>query len=96
MTSGPRRPAFLAVGQFRPGAQQPLWFSAPRKFLDGGEFDVSGEQGGGRPPGDLGTYTSFTIRNRENVLWYPDRKVFLLGKTVTEEFLAAMKVFPEE
>ena len=94
MTWGPRYPAFLALAEFRPRAQQPLWFGAPRTFLDAGEFDVTGEQGVGKP--NVGVYTSFTTRNGENVLWHPDRKVFLLGKKVTEEFLAGLKASPEK
>ena len=92
-TWGPRRPAFLALAEFRPGAQQPLWFGEPRQFLDS-EYDVTGE----RNPAvvGVGTYTSFTTRNGENVLWHPDRKVFLLGKKVTDEFLAGMKASPEK
>jgi len=94
MTWGPRYPAFLALAEFRPRAQQPLWFSEPKQFLDAGEFDVTGEQGVGKP--NVGVYTSFTTRNGENVLWHPDRKVFLLGKKVTDEFLAAMKASPKK
>ena len=41
-----------------------------------------------------GVYTSFTTRTGENVLWHPDRKVFLLGKKVTEKFLAGLKASP--
>lgn len=35
---------------------------------------------------------SFTIRNKRRILWYPDRKFFLLGKKITEEFLADLKM----
>ena len=56
--------------------------------------------GPGTPPGapgmptntDLSLYSSFTVRNGRNMLWYPDRKFFLLGKEVTGEFLADMRV----
>lgn len=90
-THSPRYPAYLALGEFRPRAHQLLWFSRPKVFLDVGEFDVSGEATGS---GGVGTYTSFTCRHGEHVLWHPDRKVFLLGKRVTEEFLADL-VVPE-
>ena len=29
-----RRPAFLALGEFRPGAEQPIWFSESKQFMD--------------------------------------------------------------
>jgi hypothetical protein len=29
---------------------------------------------------------------RKRILWFPDRKMFLLGKYITDEFLADMKV----
>ena len=37
-------------------------------------------------------YSSFTTRNGTNVLWYPDRKFFLLGKRIGDELLADLEV----
>ena len=37
-------------------------------------------------------YASFTNRNGNDVLWYPDTKFFLLGKRITPQFLADMDV----
>ena len=37
-----------------------------------------------------GTYTSFTQWKGQSVLWYPDRKFYLLGKKI-EEFDIAEK-----
>jgi hypothetical protein len=39
---------------------------------------------------DLALYSSFTLRHGQAVLWYPDRKFFLLGKR-----LEAEKWFPQ-
>ena len=41
---------------------------------------------------ECGCYPSFTTRGGENVLWHPDRKFFLLGKQITADFLAALRV----
>jgi hypothetical protein len=85
--SSNRRPAYIAVGQFRPGAQQPLWFSESRLLMD--------NDGAGLGPldrVDIGGYTSFTSRGGNNVLWHPERKFFLLGKKITPEILAGLDV----
>lgn len=42
--------------------------------------------------GSLSMYSSFTNRNGNDVLWYPDSKFFLLGKQITAEFLSEMKI----
>lgn len=82
-----RRPAYLALGEFRPGARQPVWFSRPKFFMDSG----------GHPLGplqrtEIGIYTSFTDLDGKKVLWHPDRKFFLLGKYVTDEWLSDLSV----
>ena len=41
---------------------------------------------------DIGVYSSFTTRQGNNVLWHPDRKSFLLGKRLTDPFLADLTV----
>jgi len=93
-TSGPRRPAFIALGEFRPGADQPIWFSESKQLMD-----TDGFRADGTPPvegrhgsTDIGVYSSFTTRDGVNVLWHPDRKTFLVGKKITPEFLADLKV----
>ncbi len=93
--AGPRRPCYLALGEFRPGADQPLWFSPPKLFMDTDGITVAGSPAGapGKPAGaDLSLYSSFTARGGRDILWYPDRKFFLLGKQVTPAFLADMRV----
>lgn len=89
-THGPRRPAFLALAEFRPKADQPLWFSDSKQFMDNDDVGVDGRPE--HPQKGIGIYTSFTTRKGNNVLWHPDRKFFLLGKRVTPEFLADLKV----
>ena len=41
---------------------------------------------------DCGVYPSVTKRNGNFVLWHPDRKFFLLGKKITNQWLADLKV----
>lgn len=82
-----RRPAFIAVGEFQPNAHQPIWFSKPKQILDNDGVIVS-------PKGtnEIATYTSFTIYKGKQILWYPDRKYYLLGKYITDEMLSDMNV----
>jgi hypothetical protein len=85
-----RYPAYIALAEFRPNAQQPLWFSQPKLLMH--------HDGMGLGPGkrtDLGVYPSFTNRNGNDVLWHPDRKFFLLGKRITREWLADLTVAAE-
>jgi hypothetical protein len=81
-----RRPVYLVPGRFRAGADQPVWFDEPRFFMDHGGVGL------GRPgtPGrqDLALYASFTVRRGKAVLWYPDRKFFLLGRVIGDEWFA--------
>lgn len=88
--SGPRRPAFIALGEYRPDAEQPIWFSDSKQLMDSDGLWVDGKTD--FPLGNVAVYTSFTTRNGVNVLWYPDRKYFLLGKTITDEFLGDLSV----
>jgi hypothetical protein len=95
-THMPRFPAFLALGEFRAAADQPVWFSASKMLMDTAGVGVDGvrhERGGGRAAQTgIGIYTSFTTRKGNHVLWYPDRKCFLLGRRITPQFLADLKV----
>jgi hypothetical protein len=89
----PRRPAFVALGEFRSGADQPLWFSESKLLMDNDGYGVNGKQGAaGAYLGDIGVYCSMTTRNGNNVLWHPERKFFLLGKRITGEWLADLQV----
>ena len=82
-----RRPAFIARGEYRPRAQQPIWFSDSKQFMDN---DGSGI--GPLKRLDCGVYPSFTARKGNRVLWHPDRKFFLVGKRISDEFLSGMDV----
>ena len=82
-----RRPAFIAVGQFRPDAHQPIWFSQPRQLLD-----TDGVIAGPKRTAEIATYPSLTEWHGRRTLWYPDRKHYLLGKYITDEMLEQMKV----
>lgn len=82
-----RRPLFLAVGEFRPNAHQPVWFSKPKLLCD--------THGVGVGPESLiwlAMYSSLTERDDTRIFWYPDRKHFLLGRHITDEFLSDMIV----
>jgi hypothetical protein len=82
-----RNPTFIAVGEFRTDAHQPIWFSGPKEFLDTDGITL--------PPkktAEVGTYTSLTEWRGQRILWYPDRKHFLLGKYITDDFLADLEV----
>ena len=87
----PRNPAYIALGEFRPNVDQPIWFSDSRVFLDN-KFRKRDGQPDTTKRSNVGTYTSFSTRNGENILWYPDRKCFLLGKKITNEFLEGLIV----
>jgi len=96
-THSPRRPAFFALGEFRPDADQPIWFSDSKQFMDNDSFGPNGQKGGldNKNNTNIGVYCSFTTKDGNNVLWHCDRKCFLVGKKVTDAFLADMKV-PEQ
>ncbi|NCQ30619.1 MAG: hypothetical protein AUJ96_05760 [Armatimonadetes bacterium CG2_30_66_41] len=82
-----RNPAFLAVGEFRPDAEQPLWFSPPKQLLDTDGIPI-----GPKGTAEIATYTSLTEWRGQRILWYPDRKYYLLGKYLPDELLGDMTV----
>jgi hypothetical protein len=84
-----RRPCYLALGRFTPQAHQPLRFSDPLLFLDndGIPLDVAGNE----PRYEAAAYGSLTPAEDGYVLWYPDRKHFLLGKRIPEALLREME-----
>jgi len=77
-----RHPAYIAVGTFKADAHQPIWFDAPKKLLDTGGVPI-----GPKGTAEVATYTSLTEWHGKRTLWYPDRKYFLLGKTITDQML---------
>jgi hypothetical protein len=91
-TTRNRRPSYLARGEFRPGAHQPIWWSQPRLFIDNDEIPW----GPGVKPGwgrlESAAYPSLTEQRGERILWYPDRKGFLLGKLISDDLLSDLHV----
>ena len=71
-------------GLFRPGARQPIWFSDPQFFMDNGGVSIL------RP--DLAMYSSATRTDEGVMLWYPDRKFFLLGREIKRAWLSTLPV----
>ena len=82
-----RRPAFIALGEFRPEADQPLWFSESKQLMDNDGVPI-----GPLDRTECGVYSSFTSRAGNDVLWHPDRKFFLVGKRITRDWLADLTV----
>lgn len=82
-----RRPAFIALGEFRPKADQPIWFSESKLLMDNDGMGI-----GPLNRIDIGVYPSVTNRKGVFVLWHPDRKFFLLGKKITDEWLSDLYV----
>jgi hypothetical protein len=82
-----RRPLWMSLGEYRPKARQPIWFSPPKFFFDNGGIPI-GKLG----RTDIAMYASITRRNGQTVLWYPDRKFFLLGRRIDAALLADMAV----
>ncbi len=79
-TSFHRRPVCLVAGHYESGADQPIWFDEPKFFMDHDGVPLGPPEKAGRL--DLALYSSFTLRGGKPVLWYPDRKFFLLGKII--------------
>ena len=75
-----RNPAFISIGEFKPKARQPIWFSPPTKLFDTNNIPV-----GPKGTAEVATYPSVTEKNGIRILWYPDRKHFLLGKYLNDE-----------
>jgi hypothetical protein len=91
----PRNPLFVALGEFRDHADQPVWFSPPREIMSTGGLAVDGTPCTGPGEGKnscLSMYSSFTTRGGVDVLWYPDRKFFLLGRRIDERILDGLTV----
>ncbi len=80
-----RRPVYLAAGRFQADADQPVWFDEPRLFME--PVEVALGKPGTRGRLDMALYASSTVRDGRAVLWYPDRKFFLLGRIIGDEWL---------
>jgi hypothetical protein len=79
-----RRPIHFVAGRYQAGADQPVSFDEPRLFMDHQGVSLGKPGTNGRL--DLALYSSFTVRRGKPVLWYPERKFFLLGRIIGEEW----------
>lgn len=79
-TNNERRPVYLVRGHFRPAGDQPIWFDEPQLFMDHKGIALGRPGTAGRT--DLALYSSWTMRGGQTVLWYPERKFFLLGRVL--------------
>ena len=84
VTGWNRRPILLLSGRFQAGADQPVWFDEPKQFMNHDSVSLGKPGTNGRM--DLALYSSFTVRQERPVLWYPDRKFFLLGRVIGNEW----------
>ena len=79
-----RYPAFISVGHEDPGnKERPIRFGPPKMFADTAGIGIGP---GGRT--EVATYPSLLEDGDDRVLFYPDRKHFLLGRQLTDEWLA--------
>lgn len=83
-----RNPLYLVRGEFRAEARQPIWFSEPHLFMDTDSIPIGYQN---RVNG-LAMYSSVTCHGERTVLWYPDRKFYLLGKAITRQMMDEMAV----
>lgn len=67
-----RGPLYLLPGRFDAGSEQPIAFGEPRLFVNRSEKQSF--------------YTSTTMIDGKLVLWYPDQKFYLLGRTIDEKW----------
>lgn len=81
-----RRPVYLVAGRFKAEAAQPVWFDEPQPFMDHDGTGLGKPGTAGRT--DLALYASSTVRKGKAVLWYPDRKFFLLGRVIGDDWFA--------
>jgi hypothetical protein len=77
-----RNPMYVSVGRYHGDAHQPIWFSQPYRLLDTENIPI-----GPKNTAEIGTYPSVTEFGGRRVLWYPDRKFYLLGKYIDDELL---------
>ena len=67
-----RGPLYLIAGRFDPKGDQPIRFGSPKLFAPRSEANSF--------------YTSYTAVNGEGVLWFNDRKYYLLGRKIGSEW----------
>lgn len=67
-----RGPLYLIAGRFNPQAEQPIEFAPPKLFAE-------------RENGNS-FYSSYTVVDGKGILWFPDQKFYLLGRTIGESW----------
>ena len=67
-----RGPLYLIAGEYDPTGDQPIRFAAPKLFAP--------------RPKDNSFYTSYTVLDGEGVLWFNDKKYYLLGRKIGPEW----------
>ncbi|MGD1945398.1 MAG: sialidase family protein [Croceivirga sp.] len=68
-----RGPVYLIAGTFQKDAEQPIWFGEPKIFIN--------------RPAENSLYSSSTVSpDGKNILWYNDKKHYLLGKIIDEKW----------
>lgn len=75
-----RNPTYISTGTFMKDAYQPIWFSLPNKLFDTDDIAV-----GPKKTAEIATYTSYIEWKGKRILWYPDRKFYLLGKYLRKQ-----------
>lgn len=78
-----RNPLYLMVGVFDKDAEQPIRFGKPYKFFDSDDVSVGFRKKSCTAP----LYMAFTEWHGKMMLWYPDRKYYILGKEIKKDLL---------
>lgn len=72
-----RGPLYLIAGRFNPDAEQPIEFAPMKLFA---------------PRGDGNSfYSSSTVVDGKTVLWFPDRKFYLMGRVIGDEWFEGVE-----
>jgi hypothetical protein len=80
-----RNPTYISIGEYRKDSHQPIWFSKPYKLFDTDDIAI-----GPKRTAEIATYTSYIEWKGKRILWYPDRKYYLLGKYLSDQLLDSM------
>ena len=72
-----RGPLYLIAGKFKADAEQPIEFAPMRLFA--------------RRPERNSFYTSLTVVDGKTILWFPDKKFYLLGREIGSEWFKGLQ-----